>query len=216
METVAFISSSVKIRAIRGSNSSPIMKYLSLLFIPFLFTACTVFEAIDDKPARHLLEATVPDRTPTASVPAVAIARPSLPPYLERSELVTRTGDGRLEIHEKDLWSEPLDSAIARVVADNIRSLTGSTNVQPASSFITRDYTHLVEIRIERFDPEPDGSLFLACTWKAQPVGGGDAAPKSFRTVVPVSTPSPGNLSARVVAMNEALMRLSRAVEKQL
>lgn len=185
-----------------------------LLILPLFLSACTVFEAIDDKPARHLLEATVPARTPTASAPAVAIANPALPPYLERSELVTRTGDGRLEIHEKDLWSEPLDSAIARVVADNLRRLTRSTNVQPASSFITRDYTHLVEIRFERFDPEPDGSLLLECTWKLQPLAGGDASPKSFRTTVPL--PPTADRSARIVAMNEALARLSRVIAGKL
>lgn len=190
------------------------MKSPFLLILPFLFTACTVFEAIDDKPLRHLLEATVPGRTPTAAAPAVAIARPALPPYLERTELVTRTGDGRLEIHEKDLWSEPLDSAIARVVADNMRRLTGSTNVQPASSFITRDYTHLVEIRFERFDPQPDGTLLLECTWKLQPLGGGDAAPKAYRTTVPL--PPTANRSARIVAMNEALARLSRVIAGKL
>ena len=190
----------------------------SLLTILSLFlSACSVFQPIDDDPVRHLLEPAVPARTAASSMPAVAIARPSLPPYLERSEMVTRTGDGRLEIHEKDLWSEPLDGAIARVVADNLRRLEGSTNIQPAGNFITRDYSHLVEIRIERFDPLPDGSLLLECTWKSQPIGGGDASPKVFRTTVPVaSSTGSANLSARIPAMNEALARLSRAIAKSL
>jgi uncharacterized protein len=185
--------------------------------LPLFLSACTVFQPIDDDPVRHLLDSPISARTPTSSSPAVAIARPSLPPYLERSEMITRTGDGRLEIHEKDLWSEPLDGGIARVVADNLRRLTGSTNIQPSGNFITRDYTYLVEIRIERFDPLPDGSLLLECTWKLQPVGGGDAAPKAFRTTVAV-TPSTGSarLSARTTAMNEALAQLSRTIAKGL
>ncbi len=190
------------------------MKSLLLITFPLLLSACTVFEPIDAKPIRHLLEATLPGRTPTAAAPAVAIASPSLPPYLERSELVTRTGDGRLEIHEKDLWSEPLDAAITRVLAENLRRLTGSTNIQPASSFITRDYTHLVEIRIERFDPQSDGALLLECTWKLQPLGGADAAPKAYLTIVPL--PSTAERSARITAMNEALARLSRIIAGKL
>lgn len=184
------------------------------LLLPLLLSACTVFEPIEDNPVRHLLEATAPARTPTAAAPAIAIARPALPPYLERSELVTRTGDGRLEIHEKDLWSEPLDSAITRVLADNLRRLTRSTNIQPASSFITRDYTHLVELRIERFDPQPDGALLLECTWKLQPIDGVDAAPSSYRTTVAVPPEAPR--SARITAMNEALARLSRIIAGKL
>ncbi|MBC7980083.1 MAG: membrane integrity-associated transporter subunit PqiC [Armatimonadetes bacterium] len=172
-------------------------------------------QPIDDDPVRHLLDSPIASRTPTLARPAVAIARPSLPPYLERVELVTRTADGRLEVHEKNLWSEPLDAGITRVVADNLRRLTGSTNIQPTTNFITRDYSALVEIRIERFDPEPDGSLLLECTWKLQPIAGGDASPKAFRTVVPLAS-AEEPMSARIVAMNEALARLSRAIAQKL
>ncbi|QTN31353.1 membrane integrity-associated transporter subunit PqiC [Akkermansiaceae bacterium] len=189
------------------------------LTLAFLLTACTVFQPVSDSPVRHLLDSPIVSRTPVSAAPAVAIARPSLPPYMDRSELITRTGDGRLEIHEKDLWSEPLDAGIARVMADNLRRLTGSTNIQPSGNFITRDYSSLVEIRIERFDPEPDGSLLLECTWKLQPIGGGDAAPKSFRTSVPITESTDAKaakLSVRVKAMNEALARLSRAITRSL
>lgn len=182
-----------------------------------LLAACTVFKPIDDDSVRHLLDPSINARSLTSARPAVAIARPSLPPYLERSELVSRTGDGKLEIHEKDLWSEPLDAAISRVVADNLRRLTGSTNIQPVGNFITRDYTSLVEIRIERFDPQADGSLLLECTWKLQPVDGKDSSPKVFRTTVPLAMASPaGDMSARITAMNQALARLSSAIAKDL
>jgi len=193
-------------------------RYLTLL-LPLCFTACSILAPVADDPVRHLLEATVSARTPTASKPAVAIARPSLPPYLERVELVTRTGDGRLEVHEKNLWSEPLDAGITRVVADNLRRLTGSANIQPSTNFIARDYTALVEIRIERFDPAPDGTLLLECTWKLQPIGAGDAATKAFRTSVPIapdvkSADKP--MSGRIVAMNQALEQLSRQIAKAM
>ncbi len=134
-------------------------------------------------------------------------------------ELVTRTGDGRLEVHEKNLWSEPLDAAITRVVADNLRRITGSTNIQPSTNFITRDYTALVEIRIERFDPLPDGSLLLECTWKVQPIAGGDASPRAFRTTIPIQPPVEDDfnrMAPRITAMNEALTRLSRTISKSL
>lgn len=194
------------------------MKIL-LFLIPLCLTACSILSPVADDPVRHLLEASVSGKTPTAARPSIAIAKPSLPPYLERVELVTRTGDGRLEVHEKNLWSEPLDSAITRVVADDLRRLTGSTNIQPASNFITRDYSALVEIRIERFDPLPDGNLVLECTWKVQPIGGGDASPRAFRTAIPVTPTAEGDsdrMSARITAMNEALEQLSRTIVKQL
>ena len=195
------------------------MKTFSILLMLMMLPACSFLLPVEDDPVRHILESTVSGRTPTGAIPAVAIARPTLPPYLERVELVTRTGDGRVKIHEDDLWSEPLDAGISRVVADNLRRLTGSTNIQPAKNFVARDYGALVEIRIERFDPLPGGNLLLECTWKTQPIGGGDAAPRAFRTevsVVPTADDEFNPMSGRIVAMNEALERLSRKIAGSL
>ena len=195
------------------------MKTLPILLLSLAIPACSFFQPIEDDPVRHILESTVSGSTPTGATPAVAIASPTLPPYLERVELVTRTGDGRVKIHEDDLWSEPLDAGISRVIADNLRRLTGSTNVQPAKNFVSRDYGSLVEIRIERFDPLPGGNLLLECTWKAQPIGGGDASPRAFRTEVPVGPAADdaiNPMSGRIVAMNEALGRLSRKIAGSL
>ena len=198
------------------------MKRYLIALVPFCFCACTLLTPVADDPVRHLLEASVSAKSLTSDEPAIAIARPSIPPYLERVELVTRSGQGTLEVHEGDLWSEPLDAGVTRVVADNLRRLTGSTNIQPSTNFITRDYSALVEIRIERFDPLPDGSLLLECTWKVQPIVGGDAGPKAFRTTVPIveiqsdsGQMDPG-MHGRIVAMNEALARLSRKIAKAL
>lgn len=186
------------------------MRNLLIITIPVLLGSCSV----RDDAVRYLLEPSVSPRVANASQPAVAIARPTLPPYLERTELVTRSASGTLKIHEKDLWAEPLDKGISRVVADNLRRLTKSANIQPAGNFITQDYTKIVEIRIERFDPLPDGSVILECTWKAQPVGGGDASMNSFSTTVSVSV-SDGK-HTRIVAMNEGLERLSKTIAKSL
>lgn len=77
----------------------------------------------------------------------------------------------------------------------------------------------LLEIRVERFDPLPDGSLLLECTWKLQPIGGGDAAPRAFRTTVPIPRgvgEAGGNMAGRILAMNGALEQLARKVRGSL
>jgi len=196
------------------------MKRYLMILIPICLGGCTLLKPVADDPVRHLLESSISAKSSTSARLAVAVARPSLPPYLERVELVTRTGEGTLKVHETDLWSEPLDAGITRVVADNLRRLTGSTNIQPSDNFITRDYSALVEIRIERFDPLPDGTLVLECTWKVQPIGGGDVGPRAFQTTVPIvefpSNPINTGMSGRIVAMNEALARLSKRIAKAL
>ncbi|MEZ5328772.1 MAG: PqiC family protein [Verrucomicrobiales bacterium] len=191
------------------------MKEIVNTFLALFLVGCSLGRPIVDESVNHLLDATLPERAPTAAKPAVAIAMPSLPPYLDRRELVTREAEGRIVVHQNQLWSEPLSAGVARVVAENLRRLTGSTNIQPVPNFVDLDYTALVEIRVDRFDPSPDGLLVLECTWKLQPINGAAATPVAYQTTVAMaddSTPAP----QRVAAMNEALARLSREIAATL
>lgn len=196
------------------------MKKLSLILIPMFVSSCGVFQPVRDDSVRHLLDATVPTARNLSSSPSVAVARPSLPSYLDRSEMVSRTGASTLDIHERLLWAESLDKGISRVVAENLRHLKKSTNIQPVGNFVSRDYTTLVEIRIDRFETDPDGMMVLECTWKAQPLSGGDVSMKPYRVSLPIEkTVGAGEKEksrARVAAMNEALAGLCREISKDL
>lgn len=191
------------------------MKNAFLLCLPLLLLSCSTFKPVKDPASRHLLDPAVPYRTGTSSRPAWGIARPALPAYLDRQQLVARDGSGAVRIQDNNLWSEPLGPAIARVIAANLSRLTGSTAILPVEDFVTLEYTSLVELRIAQFDPSPSGELVLESTWKVQPVKGGDTNFRSFRTEVPIELTVPP-VSGRIAAMNEALARLSRDIAKSL
>ncbi len=174
-----------------------------------LLSSCALTRPVRDTAARHLLDAAVPARATTASQPAVALAKPALPAYLDRPQLVSRGAAGELRVLDEQLWSEPLDAGIARVLAANLARLTGSGAILPASGFVALEYDRLVELRIERCEPGPDGSLVLEAAWKLQPVTGPEAPFRAFRTVVPAA---PASATAQVAATNEALARLARAI----
>lgn len=193
------------------------IKYL-LFPVTLLTVSCGVLEPVKDTSDSHVLDPLVPGRSITGSHPSVAIARPSLPGYLDRQQLVTRTNDGRILMNRNQLWAEPLDTGISRVVAANLGRLENSLNIQPVESFITMDYGSLLEIRIARFEPDDSGTLVLECTWKLQPVKGPATNPRTYRTTVdPVSPISAtGPQQPRIQAMNEALARLSREISRSL
>jgi uncharacterized lipoprotein YmbA len=191
------------------------------LIIPFLVASCgSMLEPVKDTTVHHMLEPTVPRREITGSSPALAISRPSLPSYLDREQLVSRSGGGTLQMNNYHLWAEPLDAAISRVTAINLGRLTNSLNIQPVESFVTLDYQNLLEIRISRFEPDTGGNVVLECTWKLQPVTGRVADTRTFQTMVPVSATdsaiTSAALSGRVTAMNEALARFAREVARSL
>lgn len=186
------------------------MKIQFLLPALLALTGCAGLSPVKDSAVHHVLDARVPYRTLSASSPAIAINRPAIPSYLDRQQLVTRSG-GRLMISGIDLWGEPLDAAISRVTASNLSRLTGSMNIQPVENFTTLDYASLLEIRITRFDPDDANRMILEGTWKLQPVKGGETRSHFFQIAVPVS-PAPTAIANRVDAMNQALEILARQI----
>ena len=190
--------------------------FLSLT-VPLLLISCGALKPVKDTSVHHLLEAVIPERPVTGASPAIAISRPSLPSYLDRQQLVNRSGDGQLQMNSYHLWAEPLDAAISRVTATNLGRLTNSLNIQPVENFVTLDYQTLLEIRVSRFEPDLSNNLVLECTWKLQPVVGGVANTRPFRTTVAITpADTPKDLSGRIAAMNESLVRLAKEISRAL
>ena len=185
------------------------MKLLSPILL-FLLTGCSVLEPVKDSAVHHLLEPLVADRPLSAATPAIAINRPSLPSYLDRQQLVIRR-NGQLMISKLDLWAEPLDAAIARVMASNLSRLTGSLNIQPVQSFTSTDYTGLLELNVGQFEPDDAQQMMLNGTWKLQPVSGKETGTHYFRIAVPLPS-SAAVMKDRVSAMNIALEKLAREI----
>jgi uncharacterized protein len=186
------------------------MKSYLLLPSLLILTCCGVLTPVKDSAVHHVLDPLVPDRALTTSSPSMAINRPSIPGYLDRQQLVTRSG-GQLMISNVDLWGEPLDVAIARVTASNLSRLTGSANIQPVENFITLDYPSLLEWRITRFEPDVSNQMVLEGTWKLQPVKGSKSTNHFFRIVTEISSSQPP-IVARVDAMNQCLEKLARQI----
>jgi uncharacterized lipoprotein YmbA len=197
------------------------MKFsLLVLLIPLIFGACSVLKPVKDTSVNHLLDPLIPERKITGATPAIAVSRPSLPSYLDRQQLVSRSSDGQVQMNSYHLWAEPLDAAISRVTSQNLDRLTNSLNIQPVENFVTLDYQSILEIRISRFEPDANGQLLFECTWKIQPVHGGVANTHSFNTKIPLpagdSAIDPAALNARVLAMDQALAQLSREIARSL
>ena len=187
---------------------------MNIYFLPssllLFLTGCSALQPVKDLAVRHVLDPMVPDRPLSAETPAIAVKRASLPSYLDRLQLVTRT-HGELVLSELDLWGEPLDAAVARVTASNLSRLTGSMNIQPVQNFTTLDYTALLELKVAEFEPDAANLLSLRGTWKLQPVNGKETRTHFFDIQIPIlATPNP--MSGRVTAMNQALERLARQI----
>ena len=121
------------------------------------------------KPSRYyLLTPAEGHSTGAASTPspAVGIGPVAFPAYLDRPEIVLRTGGNELNYAGSDRWAEPLKTAFNRTLAENLSIMlpTDRTVIHPWSRSTVLDYQVIVDVT--RFDADADGTVILTAGWE--------------------------------------------------
>lgn len=114
----------------------------------------------------YVLSASAPaPARPAGAGVAVVIKDVRLPQYLDRSQIVTRGGDHRLQMDEHAQWAGNLREDMTRVLVENLRRLLGSERViaAPHSLRLLPDYR--VEVEVLSFERELDGRVGLSARW---------------------------------------------------
>jgi uncharacterized lipoprotein YmbA len=136
-----------------------------------------------------------------------------VPGHLERPQLVTWAGPGELRIDEYLRWAEPLDTGIARTIAEDLDALLPANPVvrPPWPAAIVPFCRVRVELRV--FGPQESGDVLLEGRWALLPRG-------SDRPIVHRSTSlrrarparPAGDAGASVEAMSALLADLAREI----
>lgn len=86
--------------------------------------------------------------------------------YLDRSQIIIRESDTKLELAEFDRWAGNPAKEIQRVLGANLALLLGTEQIAhyPWRSGINPDMT--VEATIERFEYASDGNVWLVAGWQ--------------------------------------------------
>ena len=104
---------------------------------------------------------------PTANTGSISISigPVSLPKYLKKPQIVTRTGSNELQLAEFDLWAGRIEEDIGRVVAENLAYLLSNDRVlsYPAIDAAESDYT--IEMDVSRFDGSLGNYVELSVRW---------------------------------------------------
>jgi uncharacterized lipoprotein YmbA len=111
---------------------------------------------------------------------AIAVGPVSIPPSVDRPQLVVQVAPNQVTVDEFNRWAAPLDDGVARAVAGNLAVLLGTSEVgvAPVTGFVP---THRVTIDVQRFDSIPGDSVLVEALWAVRPTAGGDV--RSGRTV---------------------------------
>jgi uncharacterized protein len=139
-----------------------IMAVTLLLPLPLGGCGSTPTQVFDLSPAG---EAVPTSAAPSRDGPLIYVDKPSVAGYFDRTQMVTRTGNSRVSIHEFEVWSDPPADLIARAIVDDLARRFGADRVMmtPVQHYATPDWR--VELDVLRFDLNESGQALLDARW---------------------------------------------------
>ncbi|OPY76107.1 MAG: hypothetical protein A4E64_01658 [Syntrophorhabdus sp. PtaU1.Bin058] len=140
----------------------------------------------------------------------VRIGPVNIPDYVDRPQIVTRTGQNEIRVAEFDRWGGSLRNDISRVLIEDLSSILAAGRITVVSWKQYAPGAYRVPLTISRLDVTPGGNLYLKVQWSI--------IDKDGKTVAAIresdiSRPVNGTeYSAAVIAISDALADLSREV----
>jgi uncharacterized lipoprotein YmbA len=145
---------------------------------PLLMTVCAglvLLAGCSSAPATRFYTLAAVAEVPPASTkgPAPHATRPvtlvitdlRLPQYLDRPQIVTRGSDHRLRMTEHQQWGGNLRDDMTRVLAGNLGRQLPGDRVLAAPTHIALQPDCRIEVDVQRFEREANGSVKLAARW---------------------------------------------------
>ena len=184
----------------------PIIPMLATCLCLLSLTGCGVTQ-----PARFYILTPVEDSgTKTAPGPALGIGPVTFPAYLDRPEIVHRSGDNQLQFADSDRWAEPLKTTFSRTLAENLSVMlpTDQVNLYPWARSTRIDYQ--ISIDVARFDADTSGTVVLTAGWEVIRPGDATVVSRHKHTC----TEATGGMfyPAIVAAQSRCVERLARAI----
>ena len=132
------------------------------------------------------------------------------PGYLDRQEIVVRSGQNRFEVSEIDLWAEPLQENFSRVLSENLGLLlnTDLIIIYPWSPANRPRYHIEIEVLRLEADSERNGQLFAR--WSV--LDGADKKVAVVKESRVTRNAQEKSTDGSVAALSEAVGDLSREI----
>jgi len=179
-----------------------LVAYLSIALVATLAVACG---ASATSHFYTLSSTAASDGAPAASY-AIAVGPVTIPGYADRPQFVVQAGPNRVELKEFERWATPLDEAVARVVAGDLATLLGATEVATVPLPTGFAPAYQVAIDVQRFESTPGQGGLLEAVWVARRAVGGE--PRMGRTVANESAAGEG-FETLAAAHSRALAKVS-------
>jgi uncharacterized lipoprotein YmbA len=139
----------------------------------------------------------------------IGVGPVTLPPYLDRPQIVTRASRARLDLAEFDQWAAPLHDDVSRVLAENLSRLIPTDYVVLAPWPRTTLIDYQVTVEVTRFDGGVGNEVVLAARWTIVNADGKELLMRKSRFQAAAAAQ---DYEAMVTAMSRTLDALSREI----
>jgi uncharacterized lipoprotein YmbA len=151
--------------------------------------------------------------TPTGQPAIVAFGPLAIPDYLDRPEIVTRTGQNEVRVNEFQRWGGSLDGNLSRIIVEDLSVLLQAEHysvIREAAAAQTRvPIRYRVMVDVKRFDAAPGGMVVLEANWS---VYGMEKEMPLMRNSIISAKVSGTEFTDLVAAMSKAVEDLCREI----
>ena len=112
----------------------------------------------------YTLSATATAST-AASKLSVAVGPVSVPAAVDRPQIVVSSSANQVSLDDFNRWASPLQDNLARVVAENLVALLGTSKVTLFPPGLSADLDYRVTIEVRNFESMPGKSAALDAVW---------------------------------------------------
>jgi len=140
---------------------------------------------------------------------SISVGPVTVPAVVDRPQIVLQTGANQVTFDEFNRWAAPLQSEIARVVAENLASALGTPSVTVFPQSSAADASYRVVIDTLRFESVPGEAATLDALYTVR--ARKENQSRAWRTTVRESVQASG-YAALVAAHSRALVRLSEDI----
>ncbi|MDT3776712.1 PqiC family protein [Nitrospira sp. MA-1] len=167
----------------------------------------------------YLLRAESPHSVPSLSDSKLSslsfgLGPVTLPKYLDRPQIVTKTSAHEVELAEFHKWAEPLTGNVSHVLAENLSALLSTDRIleYPWRSSISLDYQITVDVL--QFDGTMGGEAILVARWSL--LGGDEQTVLTTKKTQMTHRPTTQDYESLVEAMSRNLEDLSREIAEAI
>lgn len=151
---------------------------------------------------------------PVANALAIGVGPVVIPEYLDRPNIVTRTGENEVSIADFDQWAEPFGRHVPRVLMENLVVELGTDRVVAFPRTVSIPIDYQVAVNVVRFDAVPAQEAVLFARWALFSGGEGkEIVARASRLQEPLAD---GGYPALVAAQSRLLGRLSGEIAAEI